>query len=129
MRVADSPLFAKAYDLLAWLIPATLNFPKSHRFVLARYVRDAAWEFYGLIIEARKMEGAARKEALLRADVELEKLRLGLRLCSELRLLSMGQYEHASRMVVEVGSLLGAWVKQTAKKEETGNKGGVPALL
>jgi len=47
-----------------------------------------------------------------RADVDLAKLRFYLRLCEDLRLLSLGQYEHVSRMVVEIGRLLGGWRKK-----------------
>ena len=32
----QSPIFIKHYDLMAWLIPCTLKFPKSQRGVLAR---------------------------------------------------------------------------------------------
>jgi hypothetical protein len=31
----ESPLFAKSYDLLRWLIPVAIGFPRSHRFVLS----------------------------------------------------------------------------------------------
>ena len=53
-----------------------------------------------------------RSVLLVEADVELEKVRLHLRLAHELRLLTTGQYEHASRAVVEIGRLLGGWLKR-----------------
>src|SRR5690606_17474015 len=31
----QSPLFVKTYDFLLWLLPITLKFPKSQRFLLA----------------------------------------------------------------------------------------------
>ena len=36
-----------------------------------------------------------------------------LRLSRDLQLISMGQYEHAARMLVEVGRLLGGWQKSS----------------
>jgi hypothetical protein len=50
-----------------------------------------------------------RRTLLRRADAKLEMLRTCLRLSMELGFLPFGQYEHASKMVVEVGRLLGGW--------------------
>lgn len=88
-----------------------MQFPKSQRFVLAKRVQDTALDVYEALIEARKVDMQARVAVLRRADVALETLRLELRLCFELKLLSAGQYRHVSAMVVEVGKLLGAWHK------------------
>jgi len=107
--MVEYPLFPKTYDLIAWLLPHTQKFPKSQRFVLAKRVEDAALDFQALLIKARKVTGAARAEALVLADVELETLRVCLRLCHELKLFSFPQYEHVSKQVVEIGKLLGAW--------------------
>jgi hypothetical protein len=42
------------------------------------------------------------------------KLRLYLRLARQWDWLSSGQYEHVSRIVAQVGRLLGGWIRQTA---------------
>jgi hypothetical protein len=39
MSFEPSPIFVKTYDLLVWLIPITMQFPKSQRFVLALRVQ------------------------------------------------------------------------------------------
>jgi hypothetical protein len=94
-------------------VDTTQKFPKSQRFVLAKWVQDTACEVYELLIEARKTPTGQRHAVLHRADIKLEMLRLHLRLCHELGLLKAGQYRHASAQVVEVGKLLGAWIKST----------------
>ena len=48
----------------------------------------------------------------------LTKLRLYLRLCRDLELLSPGQYAHVTRMVSEVGRLLGGWQKSFTEKPQ-----------
>ena len=53
---------------------------------------------------------------LAEVDKSLIRLRAYLRLSRDLKLLSSGQYEHASRMAAEVGRLLGGWIK--SKKEK-----------
>ena len=37
----ESPIFARTHDLLLWLLPHTMGFPRSQRFVLTRRVQDA----------------------------------------------------------------------------------------
>ncbi|QTR47091.1 hypothetical protein J9253_03875 [Thiothrix litoralis] len=39
----ESPLFAKSYDFIRWLIPQTVKFPRTQRFVVTeRYWTRAA---------------------------------------------------------------------------------------
>jgi hypothetical protein len=110
----EYPIYPKTYDLLAYLIPATESFPKSQRFVLARRIQDAAFDFQDLLILARKVSPRERADVLRRADAKLEMLRTCLRLAMELKLLPFGQYEHVSKIVVEVGRLLGDWRQKSA---------------
>jgi hypothetical protein len=109
----ESPIFTRTYDLLRWLIPATLKFPRQQRFVLAEALQRAALELHERLIEASYAE--LPLPVLKQADVSLTKLRFCLRLCRDLELFSLGQYEHGSRMVSEVGRLLGGWMKSATK--------------
>jgi len=104
-------IFARTYDLISWLLPLTMNFPRSQRFVVTSRLQAAALNFQEQIIEANAQRGVKRAEILRNADAELLKIRLYLRLCERWQWLSAGQYRHASQMVVEVGNLLGGWLK------------------
>jgi hypothetical protein len=105
-----SPIFVRTYDLLRWLISCTLNFPKSQRGVLARRLQHHAFTFYELLVDAAMSE--APEPILREADRSLTKLRTYLRLSRELDLLQPGQYARGSKMVVEIGRLLGGWLKK-----------------
>lgn len=105
----QSPIFAKSHDLLLWLLRHTEKFPKSERFRMAKRVDDSAFAFYDLIARATKKRD--KRRALLEADLELDRLRLNVRLCVELKLLTSAQYEHAAGIMVEMGKLLGGWIK------------------
>jgi len=108
----ESPIFVKTYAFLMWLLPLTANFPKHQRQGLARRLEDSALDFYEAILQAGKTKGDPR---LLRAaDLELDKTRFYLRMGKDLKTLSIGQYEHAARMLVEIGKLLGGWIKREA---------------
>ena len=74
---------------------------------------NAALDFQEAILEAQAYEGKIRLRHLRRADACLDKVRLYLRLVFQWRWLSVGQYEHVSRMIAEIGRLLGGWIKQT----------------
>jgi hypothetical protein len=41
----ESPIFSRTYDLLRWLIPQTVKFPRQQRFVLAAGVQRTALQF------------------------------------------------------------------------------------
>ncbi|MBF6591534.1 MAG: diversity-generating retroelement protein Avd [Ktedonobacterales bacterium] len=112
----ESPIFARGYDLLRWLIPLTLKFPRQQRFVLAAAVQQSALRLHERLIEAAHAKDAPLLAALGNADVELDKLRHYLRLCHDLDLITAGQYEHAAVGLAEIGRLLGGWRKAAARQ-------------
>jgi hypothetical protein len=106
-------IFTRTYDLLTWLIPKSMDFPRSQRFVVTKRLQDAALDFQEHIIEANRLRGRARLARLQDADADLDKVRLYLRLAVRWEWLKEGQYHHVSAMVKEVGDLLGGWIRQT----------------
>lgn len=108
----ESPLYARTYDLLLWLLPETQKFPRVYRFSLSERIQRLALDFQDSLVAAGKSQGQERLRYLRQADIELEQLRLWLRLARDLHLLTVRQYEHAARLFSEVGRLLGAWLKQ-----------------
>ena len=107
----ESPIFSRTYDLLLWLLPQATHFPRAHRFGLGERVVRQSLDFQETLIAAGLRRGAQRGELLDIADTRLAQLRHSLRLCKDLQLLSIGQYEHAAAMLVEIGRLLGGWQK------------------
>ncbi|MGH8578849.1 MAG: diversity-generating retroelement protein Avd [Gammaproteobacteria bacterium] len=107
--------------ILTWLLPQCERFPKSQRFVVTQRLQDAALDFQEAIFEANARSGAQRLEYLQAADAHLNKLRLYLRLSRQWDWLSSGQYEHVSRMVANMGRLLGGWIKQTRSVSPAGH--------
>lgn len=108
---SQSPIFAKTYDFLLWLIPATLKFPKSQRFLLAERLSRMALDFYDIILDAVQ-QPAHQKKRLDEADRLLNKIRLYLRLSYDLKCINQRQFEHAARLVDEIGRLIGGWKRR-----------------
>ncbi len=112
----ELPIFTKTYDFLAWLVPATNHFPRAQRHTVTQRLLDAALDFLECLVDANSLRGAARFTGLQAADAALDKVRLYLRLAHHWRWINAGQYEHVSRMVAELGRLLGGWQKLTRQQ-------------
>jgi len=106
----QSPIFARTYDLVKWLIPLTITFPRHQRFVLSTAMQQAALGLQERLIEAVRLPHTA--DILRRADVELDKLRFYLRLSHDLGYISLSQQRHAGQMVADIGRMLGSWQKK-----------------
>ena len=109
MSERQSPIFTKTYDFVLWLLNHTEQFPKSERFRLAKRIEDSAFNFYELLVEAARARNP--RAVLMDADMELDKLRLYLRLCYARKLTHADQYQYAAGILMEIGKLLGGWLK------------------
>jgi four helix bundle protein len=109
MNETQSPIFTKTSNFLLWLLQHTENFPKSERFRLAKRIEDSAFDFYEELMRAVK--GRDKRRFLLQADLELDKLRLYLRLAHQRKLTNHQQYLYAAESLTEIGKLLGGWLK------------------
>lgn len=105
-------ILTRTYDLLTWLLPKCEKFPKPQRFVVTKRLQDAAMDFQEALFDAQAHSGKIRLDHLRRANADLNKLRLYLRLTYQWHWLNDGQYEHVSKMVAECGRLLGGWLRQ-----------------
>lgn len=98
-----------------WLVPKSERFPKVYRSTVTQRLMNAVLDFQEALLEAQVYHDKIRLRHLRQADVHLNKVRLYLRLVHQWSWLSLGQYEHVSRMVAEVGRLLGGWIQQTTE--------------
>ena len=109
----DMIIFSKTYDFIAWLMPQSMKFPRSQRFVVTKRLQDAALNFYENINHANRFRNQHRRRYLFSADLELDAVNFYLRLVHNWNWLSDGQYAHAAKMTTELGRLLGGWIKST----------------
>ena len=110
----QSPIFIKTFDYVLWLIPLTLKFPRSQRFLLAERLGKLALDFYDQILEA-VMEPEIQADRLRQADRTLTKMRLYARLSYDVRCISLRQLEHNARRLDEIGRLLGGWRRKVER--------------
>jgi hypothetical protein len=106
-------ILTRTFDLLTWLLPRCEKFPKAQRYLVVQRLGDAALDFQEALFHANAQRGEARLVRLREADAYLTTLRLYLRLAYQWAWLTSGQYEHVSKMIEEIGRLLGGWMRQT----------------
>jgi hypothetical protein len=115
--LADLSAITKANDLLRWLLPALDKFPRSRKFTLGDRIETMALDILCSLIEARYLR---QKTAVLNVvNLKLETLRHLVRLSKDLNCMSIKGYEHASKLLVDLGREVGGWLKQQRGKDET----------
>lgn len=103
----------RGYDFSKWLLGHTGKFPKSYRFSVAAKLENTILEFLELTSVANVRRD--KLPLLRRADEALVKLRLLFRLSYEMRFINAKSYQHGSKQLVELGKLLGGWIKNPGK--------------
>ena len=108
-RVEHLIIFQKTYILIREIYKDCNNFPKSQRFVLGQRIENTAVNIVEHIVAANTAGDKASYLAEL--SLEIEKLRIFLRLSKDLSFLSFKRYELLSARLDEIGRMLGGWAK------------------
>lgn len=106
-------LLTRLFDLLTWLLPKIEHFPRIYRQTVTLRLMNAALDCQEAVFAAQSKRNSSRQAALQNADAALNRLRLYLRLAHRWHWLTDGQYSHVSLQVMEIGKLLGGWIKQS----------------
>ena len=99
------------YDLLRYLVPQLVKFPRAQKFVLADRIQNLLTDILQLLIEAYFTRTDAKKPILQKANLELEKLRYLVRLAKDLYCLDLRRYEYVQEKINDIGAQVGAWIK------------------
>jgi len=107
--MADSPLFARTDELVLWVMRATVRQTREYRASMGRAAQEAALALQRELIAAARRRD--KRAALQKADEALHELRVLMRQSQELGLITPNQHAHVSRLVDEIGRLIGGWRK------------------
>ena len=105
----ELPIIQKTYDVIKWIIPKIEKFPRSQKFVLGDRIEVAFLDFLKFISMASKTKD--KRDILAIADAKLVEIRYLCRLTVDLKYISIKQYEYLSKILTELGSMLGGWLK------------------
>ncbi|MFT4311541.1 MAG: diversity-generating retroelement protein Avd [Candidatus Woesearchaeota archaeon] len=112
--IENFQLFKKYYDFQLWLIPTLNKFPKNQKYTLAEKIQNQSIKVLDIIIQIA--QNHERIKATKKADLELKKLKILIRLSKDLKLLTFEKYEHSSKKLVEIGKILGGIIKLQQEK-------------
>lgn len=107
----DFKILQKTYDMILYGNVCLKQFPKHEKHVMAADIRKTMSEITHLIIRANKKYH--KKTTLQEIDIELDWLRMQIRLAADpkVRYLPLRKYENWSKMLNEIGRMLGGWIK------------------
>lgn len=102
-------IYQKIMDMMKYGYQALAQYPKSEKFALVTDMKHSMDVMLERTIEAQKKY--YKKTTLQDLDVEIAKMKAYLRLSHELRFLPDKKYEVWSGQIVEIGKMLGGWLK------------------
>lgn len=106
-------ILQKTFDMMNYAYPALAQYPKGEKFALVVDIKRYMDVMLERIIEANKKY--YKKTTLQELDVEVEKLKAYVRLSYNLGFLPPKKYEQWSGLVVEIGRMVGGWIKSVSK--------------
>ena len=105
----------KIYDMILYAYPALEQMPKS-QFSLAQDMKHCMDKIMRLTISANKKY--TKRTTLQELDVEVAALKVYLRIAYDLRYLPPKKYEVWSGMMVEIGKMVGGWIRSQREAAE-----------
>ena len=113
-RSEDLVILQKTFDMIEFAYPVLAQFPKSEKYALVADIKRCMDLFLELIIEAQKKYH--KKTTLQNMDITLAKIRAYTRLAHNLGFLPSKKYEAWSVKNVELGKMIGGWIKSQSLK-------------
>ena len=113
----DMAILQKIFDMMEYGYQALAQFPKSEKYALATDIKHCMNVMLERAIEAQKRY--FKKTTLQELDVEVAKIKAYLRLSMNLGFLPMKKYEIWADKVVEIGKMLGGWLKTVNGQKST----------
>jgi hypothetical protein len=107
----------KIEDMIGYGLVVLRNFPKAERHVLGADIRAAMYGLLRLVVACNQRH--YKRTALTEIDIEVAVLKSLVRIAHTLKLIPFRQYENWSRMLVEIGKLLGGWIRSQREGEAT----------
>jgi len=110
MTEPSAPVVVYWEETLLDLLARTAKFPKSVRYTFSGRIDNLGLDIYEGLIEARYSR--EKKDLLGRVNLNLEKMRLLLRLSNQAGYLDHRGFEHVTRRLLEAGRMVGGWRKE-----------------
>ena len=105
----DLKIRLKCEDMIQYGYTALQQFPKAEKFALAAEIKVTMMSLLRFVVICNKRY--FKKTTMQDMDAELDLLRSQVRLAKDLGFLPFRKYEVWSRMLDEIGRMIGGWMK------------------
>ncbi|MBV6438962.1 MAG: diversity-generating retroelement protein Avd [Haliscomenobacteraceae bacterium CHB4] len=99
------------YDLLRYLVPQLVKFPRHQKFVLADRIQNLLTDILQQLVKSYFARPEIKKPILQQVNLDLEVLRYLVRLAKDLHCLDLRRYEYVQEKINNIGAQVGAWIK------------------
>ena len=108
-RYNHLPVFQLAYAMTLEVHRATDQFPRAYKYGLGQKLKEIISDLLDCIVAANSKKD--KTEILEEARLKLERLRIHVRLASDLKILGLTRYEAFSRTSEEIARQLSGWLE------------------
>jgi REP element-mobilizing transposase RayT len=105
-------IFQKSYDLMIRVYKEVHNFSREYKYSLGQKIKDICLELLDWIIIANSEKD--KKRSLLKVNQQVDRLKIYIRLCNSLNIISKKKYEVLSKYIDEIGRMTGGWLKSSS---------------
>lgn len=119
--IAGLPIIRQTEKLMDTLNHLVTQYPRYERYALGSQTRQAAQDFFELLIAAAKKY--TKKTTLRDADIKFFLLKRLIHIALRRHYISVGQYEElVVNCLLDIGSQLGGWIQKETDRESQGRK-------
>ena len=104
----------KTYDCIKWYVPIIERLPKIHKFTLGDRIINQLYDLLEGLIQAKYAKNKLTQLESL--NIKLDILRYQTRMMLDFNKMSVERYEYAIKLIAEIGTELGSWIKQQKNK-------------
>jgi hypothetical protein len=111
----ELPIIQKTYDLIRWYMPILNRLPRDYKYMLGDRMMNGMYDLLdGLVIAKYATDKLTILQSL---NSKLDILRHQTRLLLDCDLIKAHRYEYAGQLINNIGTDLGAWIKQQNKRQ------------
>lgn len=112
-RQFDISLVHKTYNLFLLFHSYARVFPKNDRHSVGQKSENLILEILELLFLANSKQKRSRILILNKIDIKLKILKVIIRLCFDVRAINQNKYIVLQEKILEIGRMLGGWIKDT----------------
>lgn len=119
MQQLNLPIVQKTYELYQELHQFQRAIPKADRYTLWQRCENTTLEILEELIRTICLPQVERRQPLFNVSVQVNMLRVFVRLSFEVRAISQKKYFSLEKKIEEIGRMLGGWIKASGKSAST----------